>query len=152
MIVTSTGTDYVRIKEDTIYDENLLSIQRIHLIELNFEYPTERKINQVLKLYPRTNRFVIKDNIRIYNSVFRSTSKKYYVSNVKNVDIISFFRKNNKILINFNYFNKFETEFFTKDSIFNDLLKNVEVININEKIFDEKILILNLWRGNVIIT
>ena len=151
MQITKIGTDYVKLNEETLYDEELINIPRVHLIELNFKYPSEKKINQVLKLYPRTNRFVIKDNIRIYNSIFRMTNKKYYVSNIEDVDIISFFKKNNKVLVNFNYFKEFELDFFLQDSVFNDLLKNVEVISINKEILEEKIRILNLWRGNCVI-
>ena len=151
MQITSTGTDYIKINEDNLYDESLINISRVHLIQLDFEYPTEIKIKQVLKLYPKTKRYIINDNIRIYNYILRSTNKKYYIENLINVDIISFFRKNNKVLLNFNNLNDFEKIFFFKEKIFKDLLKNVEVIKINRIDFDKKFEVLNLWRGNVII-
>lgn len=150
MQITSIGSDYIRIGENNVYDENLINIQRVHLIQLDFEYPTESKIKQVLSLYPKTKRYVINDNIRIYNFVLRSTSKKYYIENLPNVPLISFFRKNNKILLNFNNLTNSEKIFLLSDN-FEDLLKNVEVIKINKEIYDRKYDILNLWRGNCII-
>ena len=42
--------------------------------------PTSELVNQVLYLFPKTNRFVIDDNIREYNSILRKTEKKYTVN------------------------------------------------------------------------
>jgi hypothetical protein len=68
------------------------------------------------------------------------------------VDIISFFRKNNKILLNFNNLSKEEEEFFLMDGIFEDVLKNTEVIAINKDMHDIKMEVLDKWKGNVIIS
>jgi len=150
MQITSAGSDYIRINEDSLYDESLINIGRVHLIQLDFEYPTESKIKQVLKLYPKTKRYIINDNIRIYNYILRSTSKKYYIENLPGSNLISFFRKNNKVLLNFNNLSDIESMFLLSDN-FEDLLKNVEVIKINREVYKSKFDILNLWRGNVII-
>jgi len=150
MQITSAGSDYIRINEDSLYDESLINIGRVHLIQLDFEYPTESKIKQVLKLYPKTKRYIINDNIRIYNYILRSTSKKYYIENLPGSNLISFFRKNNKVLLNFNNLSDIESMFLLSDN-FEDLLKNVEVIKINKEVYKSKFDILNLWRGNVII-
>lgn len=152
MIVTSVGTDYIELNEDNLYDKDLQQIPRVHLIKLSFDNPTERKIKQVLEFFPKTNRFVIERDIKIYNFILRNTSKKYYVSNVIDTDMVSFFRKNNKILINFNYFDANDYQYFLQDNVFNDLLKNVEVVDLDKDIFDEKMDILEKWRGNVIIS
>jgi hypothetical protein len=94
---------------------------------------------------------VIEDNIREYNSILKRTSKKYYVMNKVGVDIISFFRKNNKILLNFNNLSKEERDFFLMDGIFDDVLRNTEVIAINKAMHDMKMEVLDKWKGNVII-
>ena len=152
MIITSVGTDYIELNENNLYNKDLQQIPRVHLIKLNFNEPTENKIKKVLSLFPKTNRFVIENNIKIYNFILRGTSKKYYVSNIIDTDMVSFFRKNNKILVNFNYFGSINRMYYLQDDIFEDLLKNVEVIDINEDIFNEKADILEYWRGNVIIS
>jgi hypothetical protein len=95
MRTTDIGTDYVRIDEDSI--NSFLGVERVHIIELLFFKPTERKIKKVLQLYPKTNRYVISDNIRTYNYILKSTSKKYYVMNIQGAQLITFFKKNNKI-------------------------------------------------------
>jgi hypothetical protein len=68
------------------------------------------------------------------------------------VDIITFFRKNNKILINFNNLSKEEEEFFLMDGIFEDVLKNSEVIAVNKDTHDIKMEVLDKWKGNVILS
>ena len=71
--------------------------------------------------------------------------------NKVNADILSFFRKNNKILLNFMNLSKEERDFFLMEGIFDDVLRNTEVIAISKKIYDEKIEVLDKWKGNVII-
>ena len=150
MRITYIGTDYVNINEDNLYD--YVEIPKIHLIKFDFNKPSEEKIKKVLSLYPKTNRFVVEKDVRLYNYVLKYTNKKYYVSNMVNNDIISFFRKNNKVLINFHNFNEFEKQFFLMDNVFIDMLKNTEVIHIDKNIFDEKMHVLDKWRGNCIIS
>jgi len=67
-------------------------------------------------------------------------------------DIISFFRKNNKILLNFNSLSVEEEEFFLLDGVFDDVLKNTEVIAIDKHTHDLKLEVLDKWKGNVIIS
>jgi len=151
MRITKIGTDYIRVDEEN-YNSNIFqSIQRVHLIKLDFAMPTYDLVKQVLKLFPKTNRFVIEDNIREYNSILRKTEKKYYVMNKKQSNIISFFRKNNKILLNIMNLSKEERDFFLMEGIFEDMLKNTEVIAISKKVYDEKMEVLDKWNGNVII-
>jgi hypothetical protein len=151
MQITRIGSDYISINEDSLYDENLINIPRVHIIKLDFFKPSESKIKNVLSLYPKTNRFVIEDNIKIYNYVLRNTQKKYYVSNTKGVKLISFFRKNNKIFLNFMNLNVFERQFLLINECFEDILRNAEVILIDNDILVEKESILNEWNGNVIL-
>lgn len=150
MRVTNFGSDYIRIDEDNIEDELLLSIPRVHLIKLDFMKPTEMKVRRVLELYPKTNRFVVEDNIKTYNYILRSTNKKYYIENAVGSKVITFFKKNNKVLCNFNNLSAGECEFLTND--FDDVLRNTEVVIINQDIFDGKKEQLDRWSGNVIIS
>lgn len=152
MKLTQIGSDYIRINEDNLYDEKLLSIPRVHLIKLDFFNPSEEKIRRVIRNFPKTNRYVIDDNIRTYNFILRGTSKKYYVCNKEGADVISFFRKNNKVLVNFYRLSEFEKVFLLSEKVFEDVLRNTEVIQISKEIFDEKMEILENWRGNVIVS
>lgn len=152
MRITKVGTDYISLNENNFADTRFQNIQRVHLIKLDFQEPTRILIDRVLNLFPKTNRFVIEDNIRDYNSILKRTSKKYYVMNKIGADIISFFRKNNKILLNFNNLSIEEQNFFLMDGVFEDILKNTEVIACNKDIHDMKMEVLDKWKGNVIIS
>jgi hypothetical protein len=151
MRITAIGSDYIGVNEENYDSNKFQKIPRVHLIKLDFAMPTYELINQVLHLFPMTNRFVIEDNIREYNSILRRTEKKYYVMNKKKADIISFFRKNNKILLNLMNLSKEERDFFLMEGVFEDLLRNTEVIAVSKKIYDEKMEVLDKWKGNVII-
>lgn len=151
MRITKVGSDYISLNEENFSDIKFQNIVRVHLIKLDFQTPTRILIERVLSLFPKTNRFVIEDNIREYNAILKRTSKKYYVMNKVGVDIISFFRKNNKILLNFNNLSKEEQEFFLMDGIFDDVLRNTEVIAIDKNMHDMKMEVLDKWKGNVII-
>jgi hypothetical protein len=150
MRVTRIGSDFITITEDNLNDEELRSIPRVHLIKLDFFSPTEEKVKRVLSFYPKTNRFIIDENIRTYNYILKWTNKKYYIQNKQGVGLISFFRKNNKVLLDFSRLSTYESHFIL-NHCFEDILKNLEVIMINQLVFGEKEDILNLWNGNVIL-
>lgn len=150
MRLTNIGSDYIRIDEDNIQDKNLLQIPRVHLIKLDFFKPTEQKVKKVLSLYERTNRYVVENNIKTYNYILKNTNKKYYVENTVGADIITFFKKNNKVLVNFNNFLQTERMFLLKHC-FEDILKNTEVIVIDQDTFEERHADLASWSGNVVI-
>ena len=152
MKLTKIGSDFISIDEDNLDDEGLLNIPRVHIIKLNFLKPTKQKVERVLDLYPMTNRFVIEDNIKQYNYILRSTNKKYYIENTPGARIISFFRKNNKVLVNFNNLNLFERQFLLSEVCFEDVLKNTEVVMLDKSSYEEKKEILKDWSGNVIIS
>jgi hypothetical protein len=147
---TSVGTDYIAITEDNLKNDKLLSLPRVHLIKLMFFNPTEEKIKSVLSLYPRTNRFVIEDNIRIYNNTLKRTNKKYYVMNMPGIGFISFFRKNNKVLLNIENLSVFEKQFVLKVCL-DDVLRNIEVIQLNREDFLEVEGRFERWNGNVVL-
>jgi len=151
MYITRIGSDIISINESNLHDKNLINIPRVHIIKLDFKVPSEKNIKNVMLLYPKTNRYIIKDNVKSYNYILKKTSKKYYVENNDEVSLISFLRKNNKIFMNFMSLSVFEREFLLSDKCFKDLLLNVEIILINREIFEEKKNILIKWSGNVII-
>jgi hypothetical protein len=151
MRITSIGSDYIIVNERNFNSKILLDIPRVHLIKFDFAYPNPDLVGRVLSIFPKTNRFVIEDNIRDYNNILRRTEKKYYVMNKVGSEIVSFFRKNNKILLNFMNLTKEERDFFLLDGIFDDVLKNTEVIAISKTMYDLKMEILDKWKGNVII-
>jgi hypothetical protein len=150
MRLTNFGSDYICIDEDNLEDEQLLSIPRVHLIKLDFMKPTEMKVRKVLELYHKTNRFVVETNIKTYNYILRGTNKKYYIENAVGSKVITFFKKNNKVLVNFNNLSTGEKSFLLDN--FDDVLRNTEVVIIDQEIFDEKKDQLDRWSGNVIIS
>jgi hypothetical protein len=95
---------------------------------LNFDKPTFDKVNRVLEKFNYTNRFIIEDNIKFYNDILKN-NKKYYVENNSEQGLISFFKKNNKVLLNFNTLTS-EERIFVKNNI-EDVLKNVEVLRMD---------------------
>lgn len=150
MKLTVIGSDYIVINEDNLRDENMLKIPRVHLIELAFQDPTKEKIESVLTLYSKTNRFVISDNIRIYNALLKQTAKKYYVKNTTGIGLISFFRKNNKVLLDATVLSEQEKS-FVLDTLLPDILRNIEVIKVSKSDFEKCKAKLEPWEGNVIV-
>lgn len=150
MRLTKTGTDYIEISEENL-DTLKSPKNKVHIIKLNFEEPNEDKCNRVLSKFNKTNRFVIEDNIRFYNFYFKDTHKKYYVENTNKDNLITFFRRNNKILFNFCKAPEIVDDLFLFDYVFLDVLKNVEVIKVTRSQYNIIIDYLKKWNGNVII-
>jgi len=152
MKVTKIGRDIVSVNEDNLgeYKKNIGG-DKIHIVKLSFFNPTSEKINKVISMFDKTNRFVIEDNIKTYNYILKYTNKKYYVQNTKDVGIISFFRKNNKVLLDFTRLVPKESQYLLS-YCFEDILKNLEIILIDNDTFNEKFDLLELWNGNVIVS
>lgn len=102
----------------------------MHLIKLDFSHPTKEKVKTVINHFPHTNRYVVSNNIKFYNYMLKN-NKKYYVENEKGDSLVSFFKKNNKILLNMNNLTNVELQFIMND--IHDVLNNVEVIFIGKK-------------------
>lgn len=145
------GRDYITIDECNMADPSLQKIPRVHLIGLNFKIPTIEKVEYVFKTFPTTNRFVIQDNIRFYNDLLKKTNKKYYVMNEDGDGIFSFFKKNNKVILNVMRLSPLEKAFVMSVAL-EDVLKNLEVIIMPEKYYREYNTILNQWTGNLVLT
>jgi len=147
MKFTLPGKDVIRIDEDNMDASQTES--KVHLIKLKFTNPTEKKIKEVIETFDQTNRYIIEDNIRIYNYVFKYTNKKYYVENNVDDKLITFYKKNNKVLLNFLKLDT-DTLFFISENLLQDVLNNTEVIIINWNIYNKNKDIINSWKGNVI--
>lgn len=152
MKLSVPGKDYIKVDESNLNDKNLLSMSKIHIIKLTFKNVSYDNIKTITKNFPNTNRFVISDNIREYNSLLKTIGKKFYVENVIDTPFISFFRKNNKVLLNLNNLRKYEKDFILNESIFVDILKNIEIVQINRGDFDILLPLFEVWNGNVIIS
>jgi hypothetical protein len=150
MKITELGRDYIILNEENLKNEALLKIPRVHIIEMAFDEPTKDKIDAIFTLYNKTNRFVISNNIKFYNDILKTTSKKYYVKNIKGAGLISFFRKNNKVLLDTSILDETERGFILGCCLA-DLLKNIEVIKILKVDFERYKSLLEVWDGNVII-
>lgn len=152
MRLTQIGRDYVVVNEESLKSKELLDIPRIHLIKMSFGEPTKEKIDAVLQLFPRTNRFVIDREIKTYNDALKYTSKKFYVENRVGISIISFFRKNNKVLVNFNKLRTVEKDFLLSENVLPDMLRNVEVVQLAKVDLDKVYRVFESWDGNIIIS
>lgn len=156
MKITKIGSDYVIIDENSLKNDDILSIPRIHLIKFNFLAPTREKVEGVLQLFNKTNRFVISNNIKFYNDILKHTSKKYYVMNNVGEPLITFLRKNNKVLLNFTNLTPKERLAICDPEILVDVLRNVEVVMISMYGFQwikdttELLPIFENWTGNLI--
>lgn len=151
MKLTTLGSDFVTITEQNLEDLSENIDRKIHLIKFNFTEPTKEKVLFVINTFTKTNRYVISNNIKIYNDVLKTTGKKYYVENERNTNLISYLRKNNKILFNFNNLRKNEYDLMIDEKILLDLLRNVEVIQLNKTLYDKYAVIFNSWDGNIIL-
>lgn len=148
MIITEINKDFIILDEKNYKD--FLKIKKIHLIKLNFKSPNKFIIEECIRLYRNTNRYIIDDNIRDYNNTLKHTGKKYYIENSKNVvDLISFFRKNNKILLNFENLTYIDKDYCLKN--IRNIIKNVEIIALSMSDFDKVYDELVQWPGNVIV-
>jgi hypothetical protein len=150
-ILTRPGIDVIRLDEDNLYQYTTPQ-QKIHIIRLDFNEPTLEKMDYVINTFHKTNRFVVDvTNIKFYNYYFKKTSLKYYVINTSRMytGLLSFFKRNNKVLLDTTKLNVAESLF-----VFNslcDVLSNVEVIILSENDYNSNINIFDKWRGNVII-
>jgi len=151
MKIAYIGKDYLTIDEKNVVSIAENNTEKIHLIKLNFTDPTKEKILSVVNVFSKTNRYVICNNIRIYNDVLKYTGKKYYIENIPGSNFISYLRKNNKILLNFSNLREIERTFLLNTTIMEDILKNVEVIQVSKSIYNANINVFNIWDGNIII-
>lgn len=153
MKFTRIGVDYVTITEEYIRNLESPPTQKIHLIKIDIKSPDYKSMEAITMLYPETNRYVISSasNIRIYNEFFKKLQKKYYVENGSNSKLVSFLRKNNKILLNICNLNSHDYAFVNNANILADLLWNCEVVQAPMVYYDMWKQLFSSWSGNLII-
>ncbi len=149
--ITKPGTDIIVIT-DRDYHNDIQVEDKIHLIRLAFEDPTIEKMNWVIDTFYKTHRFIIDSlHIRLYNGFFKRTNKKYYVINDTTTDgLISFFKKNNKVLLDITALS-YDDRMYVLTTSFADVLKNTEVIIISKDDYDEHLDELSMYNGNCVI-
>jgi hypothetical protein len=147
MKLTSLGTDLIRVNETNI---NQKYEAKVHLIKFDFAEPNREKINKVLENFPNTNRFVISNTIKLYNDILRETNKKYYVMNNKGDKLITFFKKNNKVLLDTTKLTELERLFVLNVDL-KDVLFNTEVMLVTKEDYKEHVRVFTEWRGDLIL-
>jgi hypothetical protein len=153
MRLTIAGKDVIRIDESNLesYKKEVRNnSKKFHVIKLDFEDPTADKIEDVVNSFVNTNRFVIANNIKFYNGELKNVGKKYYIQNSSGENFISFVRKNNKILVDLTRMTQAEKTFFI-ENYFEDILRNTEIICIDDNDLGTVSDALKSWQGNVII-
>ncbi len=153
MKFTIPGKDII-----SITDEDLVSLSspksKIHLIRLKLDRPSISAMDLITDFYHKTNRYIVDmENVRFYNSYFKTTNIKYYVINTERyyTGIISFFKRNNKILLDTTILDDDTKDYINIPDVMIDILSNMEVIIIDQFYFDINKDIFSKWNGNVII-
>ena len=155
MRIARQGKEYLKITEEN-YRRLCPVTDKVHLVHISFqETPNSYTLDRILELYDQTNRFIIDSDIRFYNDYFKRRNKKYYVmNNYEDKDILSFFRKNNKIAFSFiEHYYEDELNIFSLELI-KGILRNSEVVMANESILDDflqEIIDMLEWQGNVVL-
>jgi hypothetical protein len=151
MKLTIQGTHYITVTEESLV--NSIPTQKIHLIKIALKSPEPKAIEAILQLFPNTNRYVVSSsaNIRLYNEVFKTSAKKYYVENDTNIRLVSFLRKNNKILLNINNLSPHNKQFINNEPVLEDTLRNVEVVLCSNDFYELWKSLFTTWSGNLII-
>jgi hypothetical protein len=134
MKLTEIGKDIISVDEKNYCE---YTSNKIHIIKLDFHEPNYMKLQSVFKNYKKTNRFIIEDNIRTYNSLLKNVSKKYYVMNTLKNSLISFFKRNNKVVLNVNNLTNHDYIFINDFNVLSDILNNLEVIILDELMFEK---------------
>lgn len=153
MIISKNKEDYIEVDDFWLKCNPNVIERKVHLVKIDFAEPTIEKLEYLMDVLPKTNRFIVSDNIKFYNDFFRNTRKKYYVENTlkDNNNLISFLRRNNKVLINFNKVDNY-TKTFLLDCLLEDILRNVEIIKISTYLFNIYHPQFENWSGNVVVT
>lgn len=149
MKLTEIGKDIITVDEE---NNTEWCNDKIHIIKLKFNNPTNNKVHQTLENYKKTNRFIIDDNVRFYNYLLKDINKKYYIMNVEGNSIVSFFKRNNKVVLNTFRLSEYERDFLEQDEFLIDLLSNLEVMITNRLYYQRKQNIFQVWPGNLILS
>lgn len=72
--------------------------------------------------------------------------------NVEGNSIVSFFKRNNKVVLNTFRLSEYERDFLEQDEFLIDLLSNLEVMITNRLYYQRKQNIFQVWPGNLILS
>lgn len=151
-LITTPGKDIIVVDEYS-YDNNVSFDYKVHLIRLRFDSPNDDKMRWVANTFKKTNRYVVDgDHVRYYNYYLKNTNLKYYIINTKKdwKGIVTFFKRNNKVLLDTTILSDFERLFILNVSL-EDVLANTEVILILKDDYMSRLQVFNDWRGDIII-
>jgi|WetSurMetagenome_2_1015567.scaffolds.fasta_scaffold02911_4 hypothetical protein len=154
MRMTEIGRDLIVVTEDDLgpgaFQANT-NESKIHLIKFKFKEPSKSKILTIMDKFPTTKRFIVSDNIKSYNEILKTTNCKYYIQNRLNSSgIVSFFRKNNKVFLSIPSLLSEEKDFVLNYAL-DDVLRNLEIIMIEQKDYEKHIDAFFNWKGNVVL-
>jgi len=152
-IFTKPGRDIIRITDTDYLNDNININHKIHIIRLDFGSPDDIKMEWVITKFNNTNRYVIDvSNLKYYNYFLKRTNLKYYIINTSVLwkGVISFYKRNNKVLLDTTCLSKEEHDFVMNVSL-KDVLFNTEVIIINKTDYDIHKDVIDKWKGNCII-
>jgi len=154
MKFTLSGRDVISLTDETLKDCKIPSDQKIHLIKIDITSPSPKAIEAITMMFPNTNRYIISanSNIKVFNDTFKRLTKKYYVENETNSRLVSFLRKNNKVLLNVAKLSPHDYTFVDNESVLVDLLWNVEVMSVPIKFYESWKPLFTNWPGNLILS
>jgi len=150
--ITVPGRDIIVVDEQS-FEDNVSYDYKVHLVRLKFDNPNDEKMLWVTSAFKKTNRYVIDtQHIRYYNYYLKRTNLKYYIINTLQdwSGIVSFFKKNNKVLFDITKLSDFE-RLFVMNVALSDILGNTEVVLISKEDYTLKLDVFNQWKGDIII-
>ena len=151
-LITVPGKDIVVVDETSMIN-NTVYDYKVHLVRLKFVSPDDDKMSWVMDAFKKTNRYVVDTlHIRYYNYYLKKTNLKYYIINTKKDwrGLVTFFKKNNKVLLDFTQLTDFEKMFVLNVSL-EYVLSNAEVILIDKADYTLQLEMFNQWKGDIII-
>lgn len=151
-LITVPGKDIIVVNEDSIR-QDLSYNYKVHLVRLKFDEPNDEKMRWVMQTFNKTNRYVVDIlHIRYYNYYLKKTNLKYYIINIKDnwKGLISFFKRNNKVLLDLTQLSEFEKQFILNVSL-QDVLSNTEVLLMDKDDYTQHLEVFNQWKGDIIL-
>jgi len=151
-LITVPGRDIIVVDEDSYGQESSFNY-KVHLVRLAFKDPDDSKMEWVLNTFKKTNRYVVDiHHIRYYNYYLKRTNLKYYIINTRDTwkGIISFFKRNNKVLLDTTQLSLFEKQFVFNVAL-QDVLSNAEVLLMDKQDYTDNLEVFNQWKGDIVI-
>lgn len=151
-LITVPGRDIIVVNEENLANSEDYNY-KVHLVRLSFNNPTDDKMEWVMQTFRKTNRYVIDTrHIRYYNYYLKRTNLKYYIINTVDTwrGLISFFKRNNKVLLDITQLSMFEKQFVLNVAL-EDVISNAEVLLMDKEDYTDHLEIFNQWKGDIIL-